>query len=210
VPDRARPAGVPQLVPTDAAPLLPELDQRRNLGLAYVMAAARATDRDWGAAFHQRGRNLLWDVHQAGIRDAAVVSGLMKINLGEQNEVAARPFAQELLDAPGATIEMRLDALQLLAAGHLNENRIPEAVTLLERLTQTRRVADDWRILGTCHLDTNQPGKALAAFERGQAIDPFDPRIHSAMAVAHDRLENAPRSKFHADKAVALSKKLPR
>src|SRR5262249_10015514 len=180
--------GVPDLVPIDDAPQLPAIDRRRNLGLAYLMASLKDADRPQGRTYRARAREHLEAVRAAGLRDGATLEALAKIYRQEGSGARATALAQEALARDDLPPEARVDLLILLATEHVMAGRTDEAIALLEELTRLRRASEDWRILGACHLRREEPGKALPAFERALAIDPFDPQTHAGLAEVHRRL----------------------
>jgi Tfp pilus assembly protein PilF len=203
-PARHESAGVADLVPIDESPQLGATDRKRNLGLAYLLAASEAGDRERGLKYQGRARDLLEAVLAAGLRDGATLEALSKIYRREQNAERSRSLAQEALATKDLPTEARGDALVILSEWHLSEGRIEEGMALVEELTRFRRTSDDWRILGVCHLRLGRPEKALPAFEKALAINPFDPQIHTALAEAHHQLGDERRAREHARKAEQL------
>src|SRR5207244_13449148 len=105
--------------------------------------------------------------------------------------------------------EGRAFALLNLANCHIRDGKMAMAIDLLEKLTQLRRNADDWRLLGVCHLEQNEPRKALRAFEQALTISPFRFDLHEALAEAYRRVGDGQRSKEHQEKAEWLVEDLP-
>jgi Tfp pilus assembly protein PilF len=204
-PARQKSAGVPDLVPLEEAPQLSATDRKRNLGLAYLLAASEASDRERAVTYQGRARELLEAVAAAGLRDGATLEALSKIYRREQNAELARSYAREALAAGDLPTEARGDALVILSEWHVTEGRIEEGLAIVEELTRYRRSADDWRVLGVCHLRMDRPDKALPAFEKALAINPFDPQIHAALAEVCRRLGDAGRAREHARKAEQLA-----
>jgi tetratricopeptide (TPR) repeat protein len=198
------PAGLPDLVPIDDAPQLTDLDRNRNLGLAYLMAAIRSSNLEHATAYGGRARELLEGVQEAGLRDGATLEGLATIYAQSHDHSRAGSFARDALAAEDLSEEGQTRALQILLEGHVFAERVAEVIAVLEKLTRRRRFAEDWRLLGACYLERNQPRQALPAFERALAINPFRPAIHAGLAEVYRRLRNLPRAREHEEKARSL------
>jgi tetratricopeptide (TPR) repeat protein len=205
-PDAGR---IPELVPISDVSQLPPIDQKRNLGLAYLQIATEGRGPDQGATYRQRARHLLESVHDAKLRDGATAEALARINWTEQNFERAAAFAQEALDTDDLPAEERAFALLILANCRVREGKTATAIGLLEKLTQLRRNAEDWRLLGFCHLEQNEPRKALRAFEQALTISPFRFDLHEVMAETYRRVGDDQRSKEHQEKAKWLIEHLP-
>jgi len=194
-----------ELVPHEEAPQLTEIDRRRNLGLAYLLAAFNADSPQRAFACGRMARDILEPVLEAGLRDGPILQSLAQIYRREQLATRARVFAQEALATNDLSAEGRGDLLLMLAEGHLLDKETEEAVAILQKLTRTRRSPEDWRALGTCYLKMNQPDRALAAFEKALTINPFDHRVHTKLAELHRRRGDEVRAREHEEKARLLA-----
>lgn len=198
--------GLSNLVAFEDAPQFSELDRQRNLGLAYVVAASRATERGLTEAYLTRALGLLEPVHKAGLRDAGTLEGLATIHWRNQDFAEASSFARAALAADDLSIDGRFKALEVLLEGHLHNQEFEEASAILEKLTRRRRFAEDWRLLGAVYLKLDKPEKAVDAFHLALAINPFRSQSHAGLADAYRRLGDLARAKQHADQAQWLAK----
>jgi predicted CXXCH cytochrome family protein len=198
------PKGVPAIVAIDDSPRLSEVDRRRNLGLAYLMASRMTRRPDWGAVYQKRAREDLEAGHSAGLRDGPTLEGLARLDR-ERNALRARIFAEEALARDDVPDVGRGDLLQILAAAHVADRRLDEAIALLKQLTRLRRNSEDWRILGMCHAWKGETAEAVRAYERSLAINPFDRQAHAGLADAYRQAGDGRRAREHDEKAEWLA-----
>jgi hypothetical protein len=185
-----KPTSAPDLVPIDESPALTKLDKRRNLGLAYALAADVPENATYAEAFVSRAREHLEAVQARGLPDAEVDAHLAKICWISRDVPGAEQHARAALADKKLAPNDRVIALAVLANVEV-ENRNPKAaLALYEELVKLRRFADDWRSLGICYLNLEQPEYAASAFQRALEIRPFRPGIHEMMAEAQRRLGN--------------------
>lgn len=203
---QTKPTAAPDLVPIDESPLLSKLDRRRNLGVAYAVAADVPENATYAETFVNRAREHLDAVQALGLTDSEVDTHLAKIcwisgDVGGAGKHATAALADKKL-APND----RAMALAVLANVEVHERNPKAALARYEELVTIRRFADDWRMLGICQLNLNQPGYAVSAFQRALEIRPFRPGIHEMMAEAQRRLGN----KQAADERLGLAQWLTR
>src|SRR5262245_41092784 len=204
-PPATDPSRLPELVPIDDVSHLSTLDQKRNLGLAYLHVATTAEHAHAGESYLARARELLQGVHQAKMRDGAVAEALARINWLERDYETARTFAQEALAASDLSPDGRDTAATILADCQIRDFKFEAAVEILEGLTKRRRHAEDWRLLGHCYLQLGQTRQAVRALEQAAAIQPFRAHIHGALGDAYLQAGDQQRGHTHLDKAQVLS-----
>jgi hypothetical protein len=197
----------PELVPIDDVSRLAAIDRDRNLGLAYqeVSGTFDPDNPARAVAYRQRARGLLEGVLRAGLRDGPTHAALARSYWADQDHRRAGVHAQEALQIKELPADDRALSLIILADSHMREGNFAPAIELLEKLTRLRRYAEDWRLLGICYLQTNQPRKALAAVQQALAIRPFRPDTHAVLADVYLRLGDVPRAKEHQEKARWLA-----
>ena len=205
-PPPADPSRLPELVPIDDVSHLSPLDQKRNLGLAYLHVATTAEHAHAGEAYRAHARELLEAVHKAKFRDGGIAEALARINWLERDYEAARTYAQEALAAADLSPDGRDTATTILADCHIRDFKFDATVELLEGLTKRRRHAEDWRLLGHCYFQIGQPRQAVRALEQAVAIQPFRAQIHGTLADAYLQAGEGPRGRAHLEKAEFLSR----
>lgn len=185
-----KPTAVPDLVPIEDSPHLSKLDQRRNLGVAYARAVDLPENAPYAETFVRRAREHLDAVLALGLKDAETEAQLAKICWLSGDPAAAAKHATAALADQQLAPDDRVIALAVLANIEVQKRNPKAALALYEELVKRRRFADDWRSLGICHLNLNQPDYAASAFQRALEIRPFRPGIHEMMAEAQRRLGN--------------------
>src|SRR5262249_30503094 len=120
---------VPELVPVEDAPQLTEVDRKRNLGLAYLRVASKASSPRNTVAFLGRARDLLEVVYEVGLRDGPAVAGLAEV-VHWQNPDRASSLAREALTFKDLPLEWRLHALPVLPPIHLRQRPTAAAPSL--------------------------------------------------------------------------------
>jgi tetratricopeptide (TPR) repeat protein len=196
---------IPNLVPTDDISHLPPLDQKRNLGLAYLKLTRTGRYSNHVEVFSERARELLEAVRAAGLRDAQTAHALADIYLYKKKDpLAAVILAREALESSDASVDVRAASLSLLATAEIQEGDFASAGQQLEELVRTRRYAHDWRRLGVCYLEQNQRAKALLALEKALEMRPLRPIIHANLAQAYEQRGDARRAAEHFNKAQWL------
>jgi tetratricopeptide (TPR) repeat protein len=197
---------LPDLVPTDDVSRLPALDQKRNLGLAYLHVSEEAGGRSKAQEYRDRARELLEVVHAANLRDGPTLSGLALIRHAGGDYAQARALAAQAMASGDLIGPDRARTLLVLADCEIRERQFDAALTALQELTRLRRNSEDWRLMGVCHLAQNQPRQSLAPLEHALAIRPFRHDIHAMLADAYDQLGDAPRAREHRATADWLEK----
>jgi tetratricopeptide (TPR) repeat protein len=199
---RTESAKIPALIPTDDGSGLPELEQKRSLGLAYYEATRNSHYARYIPVFGERARELLEEVRAAGLREADTAQALAGIYFyWKKDPVRASVYAREAVNAKGASPEVRAMALTLLAACEMDDRNFQEAIEPVEELMRLQRSAHDRRLLGVCYLELEQPSKALPPLREALAIRPYRPVIHEDLARVYDQLGDRKRAAEHREKA---------
>jgi len=200
------PTGLVDLVPIQNAPQLGEVDQQRNLGLAYLLLAFKVPDQQHAFIYGRRARGLLEGVYQAGLRDGPVLQSLAQIYRREGNLPQARAFAQDALARTDLQPEVYGELLSFVAEGHILDEEPELALPILEKLTRARRVAADWRNLGLCYFKLNQTDRAVEALEKSLRINPYNPRGHAQLAAIYRKQGDLSRAREYEEKARRLDR----
>jgi predicted CXXCH cytochrome family protein len=197
----------PELVPIADVSHLSDMDQKRNLGLAYLSAM---DTRDFPHAhadiFRARARALLEAVDQAHLPDGATAAGLARIYWQGQNHRAAAKYAERALEADDLRPETRADALLVLANCYIRDRLYERAIAALEKLTRLQCYSGDWRLLGMCYLERGELQKARTALEQALAIRPWRSDVHLGLAKVYERLGDPERAREHSEQAQWLTK----
>jgi tetratricopeptide (TPR) repeat protein len=203
-------SGPAQLVPIEDVSHLPAIDRQRGLGLAYLDLSLTSKGRTVsGPSAHlSRARVLLDEVYRAGLRDGATLQGLARVCWDLGDDSRAGRFAREALEAEDLLPEDRAIVLFGLARDHIRDRQLDAATDLLRQITQMRRYADDWSLLGQCHFRQGQQLEAVQALEQAVAIRPFSHELYSRLADVHLRMRNPERWSEYDKKARWLEKHL--
>jgi hypothetical protein len=194
-------ADIPELTPLYDDSQLPELDRKRNLGLAYVQAAGQHPK--YKQVFEERARRLLEDVRQAGLVDTTTTAVLAHIYL-TRDRFASIDFAREILETKDAPLGPRSIALGMMARTALEERDYSSAVKLLQEVVSIRRQAQDWQLLGVAYSGLNQFDRALDAFQKSLEIQPAHHGGHQGIAEVYERIGDMKRAAEHKQKAQWL------
>jgi hypothetical protein len=198
---------VPELVPINDVSHLSPLDQKRNLGLAYLsLLDSHDTTPAQAATFSARARALLAAVDEAKMPDGATAVGLASLDWQDHNYPAAAFHAKQALTADDLPADTRADGLLILANCYLHDRQYPPAIEVLDQLTRLRRYSGDWRLLGMCYLEQNQLPQALAALQQALVIRPWRADVYLGLARVYHRLGDDPRAYEQSDKAQWLIK----
>src|SRR5262249_12111380 len=128
----AEPGRVPALVPIEDVSRQSPLDQQRNLGLAYLEVARNALYPQFSEPYRARARQLLEEVHEAGLPDGQTSSALAELYWEGSDSVRAAGCAREALEAKDLPVRERAGVLLLLAHLERQYHNYESAVTLLE------------------------------------------------------------------------------
>jgi tetratricopeptide (TPR) repeat protein len=106
-------------------------------------------------------------------------------------------------------VEIRSNALMLLAACEAKERNFPSAIGLLQELVPLRRYSEDWGLLGICYQSQQEPREALTALQKALAIRPDNQAIHAKLAEAYTKLGDQQRAAEHQEKVQWLAQHRP-
>jgi hypothetical protein len=204
-PQAADSGQVPELAPIYDVSRLPPLDQHRNLGLAYMMAADKPPFAEFADEFRFRAIRLLEGVWAAGLRDPQTAAACADFYFGKDRE-RYRAYLRHVLESKAVPAPMRAYALSNLATLAAQEGDHKTAVGLLEQLMVMRRVSEDWRLLGISHGGNGEPLKALSALNRALEMRPYRPVTHAALADLYHELGDVQHAGEHQEKAGWLFK----
>jgi tetratricopeptide (TPR) repeat protein len=200
--------GVPELMPINEVSNLSPLDQKRQLGLAYLaLLDSYDTTPLQAPIFKARARTLLGAVEKAKMQDGVSLVGLARLDWQERNYAGANARVQQALEGKDLTADARADGLLILANCCVHEHNYAPAIEALEKVTKLRRYSGDWRLLGMCYLEQNQLPQALAALQQALVIRPWRPDVHLGLAMVYRRLGDADRANDHTAKAQWLTAK---
>jgi hypothetical protein len=192
-----------ELMASDDITHLEPLDQQRNLGLAYLKTSRNPSYRAYASSFRSRAIELLEGVSKAGLRDPETLLGLSEL-YWSIDPVRATLFAKQVL-AQSSSPNTRSLALMILSNCDFQVRNYPAVIESLEELIRVRRVAEDWRLLGSCYLMQNEFQKALPAFQQALAIRPFRSTIHSGLAAVYRRQGDSKKADEYLEKAQWLN-----
>jgi hypothetical protein len=197
---------IPELTPTADVSRLSLVDEKRNLGLAYLQAARQMELAQYKGVFAERARMLLEAVQNTGLREAETAGALADL-YSPLDPVRSQSYARQAVQAKNASAEMRANALILLATFAMKNHDEPTALRALKELTPLRRSAEDWALLGMCHRLQNEPREALIALDHALSIRPDLPAVHLQMAEVQRRVGNDRGAKEHEEKARLLQRR---
>src|SRR5262249_39361327 len=153
---------------------LSEMDQKRNLGLAYLsIVGSSETSPAHAVRYRLRARDLLTLVDKSGMRDGPTAVGLAAIYLNDKDFPAAAAYARKALETNDLPADAHADALLIQTNCFMQERRYDRAIETLGELTKRRRYSGDWRLLGMCYLEQADFPKAVAAFQQALTIRPW-------------------------------------
>jgi predicted CXXCH cytochrome family protein len=167
-----------------------ELERDRNLGLAYFGLAQTQADPAAVDGYRQRARSLLLSVRSRGMSDGEVSAALARIAFSQQDSAAALSLAGEALQSPGLSPKSRINSLFYVGLIGAQANRLELALPALEKLTASRRLAEDWFWLGMCRERSGDLAEALRDLKQAAAIAPFRADIHNDLGQFYQRLGN--------------------
>ncbi len=195
-----QPNTVPNLVPTNDVSYLSLLDQKRNLGLAYLDAVRHPPSARYAAIFSERARILLEEVRVEGLIEGDQTAGMAQLCFATDPQLS-HGYARLALQEKDLTSEGRALALIVLAHHEAQQGSFQSAIDQLEQLVTLRRFAEDWRLLGKSYLDQGQSTRALSALQTALAIRPYRYTIHVDLAEAYSRLRDTVHADEHRVKA---------
>lgn len=200
----------PELIPLDDISSLPEIEQMRNLGMAYFGVSQRTGDPFVSREYQRRATRLLADVRNQGLVDAELAAALSRLYLAASASDAGLRLARESLASEDLNPKTRVNSLFSLAVSGLNTDQWSSAQSALDELTRLRRLSADWDLRGVCRLRTGDAKGSLADFERAAALNPFSPSIRLHLAEVYEQLGDAIAAERERSAAASLSRLQPR
>lgn len=190
----------PRLEPIQDVSHLPPLERDRALGLAYLEVSSKAAN-EIHANFHKREAvRLLNRVHDAGIKDSVVESALARMAWMEEDRLTALSHA----DAALRLDPLDVNAMYVLADILYQRNELPRALQICRKLTETRRVIEDWKLLSKIYVAMDQPQNGVAALRRATEITPFREDIWAELADTAHHAHDHKTEQEATDKARVL------
>ena len=177
-------AAVGRLVPLNSVDHLPPLDRQRCLALAYLSLADSEPRPEAKQAYTKRGLDVLYRLHEQGIRDpeveAALAWGFWRQNPRRSVEHALTALQGEPLHGMA-----RRDALAVLARTYFDEGQFSQAVKALQQLAELQLDAEDSALLGQSLSRLGRLNEAIEAVERAASIEPHWPELHEGLAMMY-------------------------
>jgi len=199
----------PELAPLDDVSGLPEIEQARNLGMAYFGASQRAGDRQLGRYYQLRAQQLLERVRGQGLDDPDAVAALSRLYLaGNANEAGLR-LARESLRMRDLHPKTRVDSLFTIALDAFETQQWSSAQNALDELTSLRRFSGDWDLRGVCRWQAGDLQGALDDLRQAATLNPFLPGIRRHLAEVYERLGDANSAERERSIAASLSRLQP-
>ena len=191
------PDAVPTLVPVGDVSRLPEPDRVRNLGLAYREVSRNALYYRYALVFEARAIEYLAAAYAAGVRDGVTLAALAELYWMTRDLPRAAKFARDAVEEADTPPAEKGVARMILANYEIQNRDFEAAVVHLDAATKLRRFADDWRLIGACHLDRGDAAAALAPLRQAVAIRPSRNTSQLALAEAYRQLGDARQAELH-------------
>lgn len=181
------------LVPLDDLSHLPQVDQDRCLGLAYIELLDKADPR-FAPVYQVRARKLLEGVRESGLQDGDVEAGLARLywqlDASKSIQHAEAALKDGALSAGG-----RSTALFVLARSRMERKEYAQAEAVIQDLVRINRYSDAWKMLSVCQEHAGDMPAALASIRRAAEISPqrpdFQERIAELLQRAGDNAQAA-------------------
>ncbi len=196
-----------KLVPIDDLSHLPEHEQKRCQGLAY-MKLAEEGEFDNPSLHYEVAAQLLEEFRDSGIRDAEVDATLARIYLRNGQKILATHRGQSALLADGLTDDLRRDAVGVLSRIYANDREFEFAQPFLEELIQFRYAAEDHLILSICRQRGGDLPGALQAAQAAVKLEPDRPDLHIAVSQMYTLTGDDQQAAWHQERADQLHKLL--
>jgi hypothetical protein len=195
---KGNPAGSGVLRPVLDLSRLPEIDQKRSLGLGYLEIAKGAGDP---ASYQERGLKLLREVRRKGLRDPVVDAALARLGFenGDQDAVG---LAASALSFPQLPAHDRCNALLVIAGSRLQQGKHQEVVKVLSELTRLRRFPVDWLLRADCEKALGNDDGMVEALEMATRINPRLWKIHGHLAEYYRQHGDDKRAGWHQQRAM--------
>ncbi len=197
---------MPKLVPMESVGHLTDLDQRRSLGIAMMEASLSSSfPESIRSAFRENAKPLLDGVYAEGMRDAETLRLLTDLYTSTDRQRAGT-FATQSLELKDSPLHTRVSALMWLSNRDMQDGEVHSAIARLQDVNRRTNSSAGWRFLAICHLQQNQPAKALAALEKALALKPYSAATQATLAETYRQLDRPDLAQEHRDKAQTLMK----
>jgi hypothetical protein len=197
----------PELAPLDDISGLPEIEQVRNLGMAYYGMSQRAGDPQSARYFQLRARQLLANVRKAGMRDSEITAALSRLYLMDGAAEEGVRLAREALRSEDLDSKARVNSLFAVALHGFETRQWSSAQIALDELVSLRRLAGDWDLRGVCRSQTGERQGALSDLQQAAAINPFLPGIRLNLAAVYEQLGDTDSAERERSIAASLSRR---
>ena len=204
----SKPPVAGELIPLGDISHLPKLEQDRCLGLGYLDLSINANEPLLSETYRVRARDILEGVIDKGLRDPVVDVALAKIYQRE-NPPKAIVFAESALRSENLEVDTRTQALFALSNSYWIMRQTQLAIQPLEQLTELRRQAGDWFMLGVCRFQAGDIEAALKAAHRAAEIRPDKPTFQELLAELYRQSGQDALAAQHEERAKQLADPRP-
>ena len=180
-------------IPLEDTSHLPEIDQQRNLGLAYLQLATSAPNRDLGQTYLRRSFEILRELAEQGLNDPEIHVALA-FAYSQIDPIRSAHHATVALRAEKIWPDNRRDALTFLASSQFKRRQADNAIETLEQLVMLERRFENWMMLAICYQEKGDLPAALRAAEKAVGIRPDLPHLHSLVADLCQQMGDQPRA----------------
>ena len=191
------------LIPLEDITHLPQIEQDRSHGLAYLEWSDRQASDAAHSRYRARSVRLLESVRKRGLRDGMTDAALARIYWEQGDLNRAIELANLALSGDGPT-GASSNALLILGNSYLRMNDQQRAVVALERLVKERRHAEDWVLLGVCQQEMGHLQIAIASLQNAARIDPSRIDIQQMLADLYRLSSDESRAQKHLQRAKFL------
>ena len=193
-----------KLVAINSIEQLPEVDRDRSIALAYVALAKSDPGQANSDVYHRRGLDMLYGLHQRGLRDPEVEAALAA-GFWRKDQQRCIQHANAALACSPLSPMTRRDALWVLARAHFDlavaahsagartdqVQQDQQAVATLKQLAQLQLDAEDSALMGQSLERLGKLDEAIDAVTRATQIEPDRPDLREFLAQLHARRGDA-------------------
>lgn len=196
-------ASNPVLVPVQDTSQLPEIERERCLGLAYLQFSENGALEEASRIARQKSMDILTSVYDRGLQDGETLAALAQLFAGKNDEIA-KELATRAIAASDISVASLAAARFALADIYFNAQHWQKAALQLEQLVQSRRVYEDWFLLGSCYLLSGKSKQAIETLEQAQSIAPFRPEVHQLLSRCYEQIGDPKKASHHRSLHLAL------
>ncbi|MBP88144.1 MAG: hypothetical protein CMJ64_15735 [Planctomycetaceae bacterium] len=170
------------LIPLLDVSHLPQIEQDRGLGLAYLRFSETEQAGLAKLDYRQKSLELLEDVYRRGLRGPDLEEALA-ILFGERGaSQEAMQFAESAVRHRSKSAFDTMNAWAVLGNIQYKKKQFEGARQAFEQLTKLRRASQDWVMLGGCLREMGDTQAAIQALQTASEIDPARSDIHQTIA----------------------------